>query len=230
MKVQRLTERALAAPSPGERSTVLLVDDHQLVRDGLRLVIDGTDDLQVCADVPDVEQARDAVTRLSPAVVLVDLSLGSGCDGLELVKWIHARHTGIKSVVASMHDEALYGERALLAGASGYVSKSAPARKVLDAIRSARDGQLHFSQKLLDAMLRRAAGSAPRSAIETLSDRELQVLNRIGQGLASKEIADALNLSVSTVDTYRERLKTKLGLGNGYELVHWATRWMLEKG
>jgi DNA-binding NarL/FixJ family response regulator len=213
------------------KSTVLLVDDHQLVRDGLRLIIDGTEDLSVCADVPDAEQARHAIGTLHPDVALVDMSLGSSLEGLELVKWITARHPEIRSVVASMHDEGLYGERALRAGASGYVSKSAPARQVLDAIRSARDGRLHFSERLLSTTQRRSRhASGQRSLIETLSDRELQVLRCIGQGLASKEIAASLQVSVSSVDTYRERLKSKLGLSSGNELVHWATRWVLENG
>lgn len=130
--------------------------------------------------------------------------------------------------MSSLHDESLYGERALRAGASGYVSKSAPARAVLDAIRNALAGQLHLSAALVIAMLRRAPGSKGRLGMEQLSDRELQVFRGIGQGHASKEIAGGLHLSVSTVDTYRERLKTKLGLSSGAELVHRATRWMLE--
>lgn len=217
-----------SSPTATTRASVLLVDDHEVVRDGLRLIIDGTPDLRVCADVPNIDAARLAVEQHGPAVAVIDLSLENGGDGLQLVKWMHAQHRGIKIVVSSMHDESLYGERALRAGASGYVSKSAPARTVLDAIRAALSGQLHFSAALVDAMLRRAPGTRGRTGIEQLSDRELQVFRGIGQGRASKEIAEALHLSVSTVDTYRERLKTKLGISSGAELVNRATRWMLE--
>jgi DNA-binding NarL/FixJ family response regulator len=213
-----------------QRVGVLLVDDHELVRDGLRMVVDGTDDLEVLAAVADAEQARQACVEKDADVAVVDLVLGEGGDGLELVKWIHAHHPTTRCVVASMHDERLYGERALRAGAYGYVSKSAPARTVLDAIRKARAGEMHFSSGLVDAMLRGAKGTAPRqrTAMEQLSDRELQVFRAIGQGLTSKEIAHQLNVSVSTIDTYRERLKGKLGLANAAELVHRATRWKLE--
>ena len=220
-----------SAEGEAPRRRVLLVDDHEMVRDGLRLIIDGTSDLRVCADVPDAEQACVAIAELEPDVAVIDLSLRpSGIDGLGLVKWIHAHHPKTRTVVSSMHEEQIYGERALRAGASGYVSKSAPARTVIDAIRQACSGHLHFSAELVDAMLRRAAqgGAHRRSSIEQLSDRELQVFRAIGEGLASKEIAKALNVSVSTVDTYRERLKIKLDISSAAELVHRATRWTLE--
>jgi DNA-binding NarL/FixJ family response regulator len=213
------------------RRRVLLIDDHELVRDGLRLIIDGTRDLCVCGDVADVASGQQAVTELQPDVAVVDLSLrAGGIDGLSLVKWIYTHEPTTKCVASSMLEERLYGERALRAGATGYVSKSGPARSVLEAIRRACAGQLHFSQELVDAMLRRSAhsGRIERSPIENFSDRELQVFRAIGQGLSSKEIAAALHVSVSTIDTYRERLKTKLGVGSGAELVHRATCWNLE--
>jgi DNA-binding NarL/FixJ family response regulator len=217
--------------SSAGRKRVLLIDDHELVRDGLRLIIDGTKDLCVCGDVSDVAGGQQAVAELQPDVAIVDLSLhAGGIDGLSLVKWIYTHHPKTKCVVSSMHEERLYGERALRAGAAGYVSKSAPARSVLEAIRRACAGQLHFSQELVDAMLRRSAhsGRVERSPIENFSDRELQVFRGIGQGLSSKEIASSLHVSVSTIDTYRERLKVKLGVAGGAELVHRATRWNLE--
>lgn len=227
--LDNMTDEADVAVTP-RRVTVLLVDDHELVRDGLRLVIDRTDDLEVVAAVADVQAAEQVCLEKHPDVAVVDLVLGPGSDGLELVKWIHANHPSTRCVVSSMHDERLYGERALRAGAYGYVSKSAPARTVLDAIRKARAGEMHFSAGLVDAMLRGAKGMGPRqrTPMEQLSDRELQVFRAIGQGMTSKEIAHRLNVSVSTIDTYRERLKGKLGLANAAELVHRATRWMLE--
>ena len=223
------TPRAVAEAV--ERRRVLLVDDHQLVRDGLRLMIDGTPDLCVCADVSDAARARAIVARLGPDVAVVDLSLRrSGEDGLDLVKWICAHHPKTKLVVSSMHEERLYGERALRAGASGYVSKSASGQTVLEAIRRACEGQLFFSQAVVDSMLLRARSGKEQglSPVERLSDRELQVFRGIGQGRTTKEIASELNVGLSTVDTYRERLKAKLQIGSGAELVHRATRWTLE--
>jgi DNA-binding NarL/FixJ family response regulator len=213
------------------RRRILLVDDHPLVREGLRIVIDETEDLLVCGDVADSARAQDAVTALMPDVVVVDISLGAaGDDGLALVKWICAHHPATRAVVSSMHEERLYGERALRAGASGYVSKTAAASAVLEAIRRAANGQLYFGQALIDAMLQRTRNgrAAERSPVDRLSDRELQVFRFIGQGLSSKEIAGRLAVGISTVDTYRERLKIKLGVVNGAELVHRATRWSLE--
>lgn len=213
------------------RRRILLVDDHPLVREGLRIVIDETDDLLVCGDVADAARAQDAVTALMPDVVVVDISLGAaGDDGLALVKWICAHRPATRSVVSSMHEERLYGERALRAGASGYVSKTAAASAVLEAIRRAASGQLYFGQALVDAMLQRTRSgrAAECSPVDRLSDRELQVFRFIGQGLSSKEIAGRLTVGISTVDTYRERLKIKLGVVNGAELVHRATRWSLE--
>jgi DNA-binding NarL/FixJ family response regulator len=214
-----------------ERKRVLLVDDHQLVREGLRLMIDGTPDLCVCADVSDAALARQIVSRLKPDVAVVDLSLRrSDDDGLALVKWICANEPKTKTVVSSMHEERVYGERALRAGASGYVSKSTSGRTVLDAIRRACNGQLFFSQALIDAMLMRAGGNhrGDRSAVDNFSDRELQVFRCIGQGMTTKEIASELQVGISTVDTYRERLKRKLQVVSSAELVHRATRWTLE--
>jgi DNA-binding NarL/FixJ family response regulator len=222
-------------PEGDERATprkrVLLVDDHQLVREGLRLIIKGTDDLFVCADVGDASLGRQAVAELRPDVAVVDLSLGaSGDDGLALVKWICAHHPQTRSVVSSMHDERLFGERALRAGASGYVNKSTSGTTVVEAIRRACKGELFFSQSLVEAMQSRSRRGhlVDTSPIEKLSDRELEVFRCIGRGLSSKEIARRLNVGISTVDTYRERLKAKLSIDSGTELVYCATRWTLE--
>ena len=216
---------------PGGAATtrVLIVDDHEVVREGLRLLINAAAGLHVCGEAANASEARLAVEQLCPDVAIVDLSLGNG-SGLDLVRWIKTNHPAVRSIVASMHEENLYGLRALRAGAWGYVGKSQPARTILNAIRQVLIGELYFGKELVDSTMRRAADpAAPQtSAIELLSDRELEVFRHIGQGLTSKEIAQNLNLSASTVDTYRERLKAKLGISHSTQLAYQATRWALE--
>lgn len=216
-------------PRGSEPYRVLIVDDHEVVREGMRLLIDAAPDLRVCAEAADASQARRAIAEQHPDLAVIDLSLGEG-TGLELVRWIKLNCPNMSAVVASMHEEKLYGVRALRAGARGYVAKSRPARTILDAIRQVLMGELYFSKELMDSVMRNAAerGDPQMSVIELLSDRELEVFRRIGQGSTSKEIARALHLSVSTVDTYRERLKVKLGVNRSAELAYRATRWVLE--
>jgi DNA-binding NarL/FixJ family response regulator len=209
---------------------VLLVDDHELVRDGLRVLIGSSPGLEVCGEAADEAGARNLVRQLHPDVVVVDLMLRSG-SGLDLIKWIKENRPEAKVIVSTMHEEKVYGERALYAGANGYVNKQDPARAILTAIRHVLDGGLFFSEGFTSRLLRRAAGHpGPSEAapLAALSDRELDVFRLIGQGLTSHEVARRLHVSRSTVDTYRERLKTKLELGSGAELTHLATRWVLE--
>lgn len=211
-------------------STVLIVDDHELLRLGLRLMIDAEPDLEVCGEVASEANARQMITRHQPAVLVVDLSLQEG-NGLDLVKWVTKHHPRVKCIVSTMHDEKIYGERALRAGACGFVSKSAPATSLLQAIRQVLAGEFYFSEylhkKVLEAM--RSEGQPALAAIDRLSDREVEVLRFLGTGMASSEIAAALHISTSTVDTYRERLKSKLNLSSAVTLIHYATRWVLEQ-
>lgn len=217
------------SPGAGARKQIVIVDDHEVVREGMRLLIDTTTDLCVCGEAGDASQARKSVEAHRPDLVIVDLSLGE-TSGLELVKWLKSHHPAVCVIVASMHEEQLYGARALRAGAHGYVAKSRPARTILEGIRHVLAGELYFSKELAIDMMRQAAkGDDPRqSAIQLLSDREMDVFRRIGQGSTSKEIAAALSLSISTVDTYRERLKVKLGASHGAELAYLATCWVVE--
>ena len=221
----------LHSPSPpvGARKRIAIVDDHEVVREGMRLLIDSTSGLCVCAEAGEANQARQVIEASQPDLAVIDLSLADS-SGLELVKWLKSHLPAIRVIVASMHEEKLYGARALRAGAHGYVAKSRPARTILDAIRHVLGGALYFSQELTASVMRHAAsgGDPGMSAIQLFSDRELEVFRRIGQGLTSKEIAQALHLSVSTVDTYRERLKVKLGAHHSAELAYQATRWVLE--
>jgi DNA-binding NarL/FixJ family response regulator len=208
---------------------VLIVDDHEVLRDGLRVMLRHRSDLECCGEAVDEGEAMRAVRQLRPDLVVVDIALKSG-DGISLIKQIKSFDPAVRIVVYSMYDERLYGERALRAGANAYVNKQDPALTILEAILQVRGGRMAFSDELIGGVLQRAQGGDDlrQSSIEALSDRELEVFRLIGQGASTREIAQKLYLSVNTVNTYRERLKVKLDLENGVELVHRATQWVLE--
>lgn len=210
---------------------ILIVDDHPIVRTGLAALIDAEADLQVCAQAEDYAEALGAIEREGPDLVLVDLSLRQS-SGLELLKEVARR--GVKAIVVSMHDDPTWGERALSAGARGYVHKSEVGRSVVDAIRKVRAGGVYVSEPLAGALLERQLSSGSLGGLEveriaSLSDRELEVFVRIGKGLTTRQIADELRLSAKTVQTYRERIKEKLALGTAAELSTAATRWVVER-
>jgi len=218
-------------PASGvKRARVLLVDDHALVRRGLADLVGDEPDLEVCGEAADAAEALARVAELCPDVVVVDLSLKTG-HGLDLIKRLRARDDGPKVLVLSMHDEALFAERALRAGALGYVNKQEAPAKVVEALRQVLAGKVYLSGTMTERLLKRAAGGAEtggRLPSETLSDRELTVFDMIGQGLATREIAERLHLSIKTVETYREHIKAKLGLKNSAELGRHAAQWVLE--
>jgi DNA-binding NarL/FixJ family response regulator len=209
---------------------VLIVDDHELLRDGMRLMIGNEPDLEVCGEAADEAGGMEQVRKSRPDVVIVDISLKSG-NGLDLIKRAKAHDPAVRIVVSTMHEERLYGERALRAGADGYVNKQDPANTVIRAIRHVLGGHVYFGEELTDRLLLRTRtdkAHVPQTPIDTLSDRELEVFSFIGEGLTTREIAGKMRLSSSTVDTYRERLKTKLKLKTAAELTHLATCWVLE--
>lgn len=207
----------------GGRSRVLIVDDHELVRAGLAELIDQEPDLAVGGEADGVSAAMECVKAERPDVAVIDLSLRDG-SGLELIERIHEYDPAIPILVLSMHDELLYAERVLGAGALGYVNKQEPADRVLKAIRRVLDGQRYVSRRMAERQVG-AAGPDSRSPLERLTDREMQVLRLIGAGKATREIAAELQLSVKTVDTYREHLKAKLGLESANELLRYAVAW-----
>jgi len=226
------TDAIRQGKSATRKARVVIVDDHELLRDGLRVMIGNEPDLEICGEAEDEGQAMEAIRKSRPDLVIVDIALKSG-SGLDLIKQIKAYDASVRIVVSSMHEERLYGERALRAGAEAYVSKQDPARTILDAIHRVLDGKMYFSDELVNRALLRAQDGGTEvqpSPIDALSDRELEVFSLIGEGLTTREIADKLHLGFSTVDTYRERLKTKLKLESGAELTHLATRWKLENG
>ncbi|HEV2970528.1 MAG TPA: response regulator transcription factor [Pirellulales bacterium] len=227
----RPKNRAAESKQPlAPKARVLIVDDHELVRQGLRALISSDPGLEVCGEAPDLANAMQLARKWNPNIVVVDVSLGD-TNGLDLVRLLRKHCPDSKTIVSTMHEEKVYGERALRAGAHGYVCKQDPAGTVLKAIRQVLDGRLAFGEELTNRVLQRAMnehGQVEESPISTLSDRELEVFRLIGQGLKAHEIAKRLHVSPSTLDTYRSRLKTKLNAGSGAELTRQAVQWVLE--
>jgi DNA-binding NarL/FixJ family response regulator len=211
---------------------ILIVDDHPIVREGLAARINRQPDLTVVGEAEDVADALELVKSTKPDLVVVDLSLKSG-QGLDLIKKINATTDKIKTLVSSMYDESLYAERALRAGALGYVNKQEMSEKIIEAIRMVLAGKIYLSPVMTERLLHRAVGVPPelaRNPVETLSDRELEIFRMIGNGKTTRQIAGELHLSVKTVETHRENIKGKLNIVNGAELGREAVRWVMENG
>jgi len=210
---------------PGiQARSVLIVDDHPIVRQGLSQLINAEDDLEVCGSAATVEEALQSLSESYPDVVIVDLSLAHS-DGLELIKEIRSETRHLPVLVLSMHDENMYAERLLSAGANGYIMKQAAADQLLIALRRVLAGGVYVSEHLGSSMIERIAGNDPKrnsNPIERLSNRELQVLNLIGRGKTTREVAENLTLSVKTVESHRQRIKKKLNLQTSAQLVQFA--------
>lgn len=213
-------------PVSSKPTQVLIVDDHELVRKGLRQVIEADSSILCCGEAGTEREARQFVEQLQPEIVIVDLTLEEG-DGIEFVKWLRERYPAIHAIVVSAHEETLYAPRALKAGAKGYIQKKKPSGAVVEAVRAVRMGKTAFSAELLDQITKTVIDARQNDfdPIALLSDRELQIFASIGKGATSSEIATALNLSRSTVDTYRERIKAKLNINNTNELARRAFDW-----
>src|ERR1700761_5401493 len=223
----KLVPRAPTLSQPRGQRRVLIVDDHPIVRQGLRRMIETESDLVVCGEVQTEKEARAAIRALVPDAVIVDISLSQG-DGLELVRDVHAQQPKLPMLVLSMHDELIYGERLLAAGASGYIMKQAASDQLLVALRRVLSGEIYISDALAGTLGRvRADGGdgIGGDPIDRLSNRELQVLSLIGRGLSSREAADGLGLSVKTVETHRQSLKRKLNLATNAQLLQYAINW-----
>lgn len=209
---------------------IVLVDDHPIVRHGLRVLIDGEDDLEVCGEAGSIEEARKLIAEADPELALVDLSLKDE-SGLDLIKDLRLQHPELLILVVSIHDEGLYAERVLRAGAKGYVAKQEATYELLSAIRKVLEGAVYVSDRVASRMLDRMTGNpGEQGPLEQLSDRELQVFRLIGGGKTTREIAKTLHLSIKTIETYRAHIKTKLGLRNATELVQRAATWVQEDG
>ena len=208
----------------------MLVDDHPLVREGLRLLIDDQADLKVCCEAGSVREALDLVRGCRPDGVILDLSLSDG-DGMELIRRLSAHYPEMRILVCSMRDESLFAERALHLGAHGYIGKHANSARVLEALRQVLAGNLYVSPDLLSFVI--GGGSRPEktgSSIDRLTDREVEIFSLLGRGLSASRIAKQLHLSVKTVETHRDNIKRKLGLGSTAELMRAAIQWDLQQG
>jgi DNA-binding NarL/FixJ family response regulator len=209
------------------KTKILIVDDHPIVRQGLAELINHEDDLVVCGQAEDSHQAMAAIKKLQPDLAIVDISLRE-TSGMELIKDIKAQYPDLVVLALSMHDESLYAERALRAGAKGYIMKAEATENVVSAIRKVMTRQIYVSDRMAAKMVRKLVGGGPdvgASAIDRLSDRELEVFSLIGHGFGTRQIAERLHLSVKTVETYRAHIKEKLNLADASELLQYAIQW-----
>jgi DNA-binding NarL/FixJ family response regulator len=206
---------------------ILIVDDHPLVRLSLREVIKREADLVVCGEAEDREQALALVPTVKPHLAIIDLTLKSS-NGMDLIKDMRDRYPKVQILVLSMHDETLHAERAIRAGARGYITKQEATKKIMVAIRQVLNGDIYWSERAaarVASKVARASRPAGQSSVELLADRELQVFELIGAGQSTRQIAAALHIDVSTVETYRARIKDKLNLDDSLALLQFAIRW-----
>ena len=224
-------------PSPGKvatgtpvanKSRVFIVDDHTMFREGLRQLIEHDPGLTVCGDAADAAAALEGIRQSKPDVVIVDITLAD-TSGLDLVKSLRIDYEDLPVLVVSMHEESLYAERALRAGAMGYVMKNEPAKTVTAAIHSVLRGEMYLSRKMSSSVVAkfmRGETEEPMSPLEILSDRELEVFRMLGQGKGTRQIAQDLGLSIPTIQSFRNRIKEKLHLKTAPELVLHAINWV----
>jgi DNA-binding NarL/FixJ family response regulator len=217
------------SPNVQKKNKVLVVDDHPIVRRGLAELIAMEPDMEFCGEAADMAEAIKLIEANCPDVAIVDMTLKSG-HGLELIQHIKANHAGVKMLVSSMHDELLFAERSLRAGAMGYIPKHEATETLLDAIRQVLRGEIYLTARMSNRMMHNLAGKpAETDPINTLSNREVEVFEMIGQGLTTQQIAGKLKLSAKTIETHREKIKGKLDLKNSAELNRRAVQWVLEK-
>ena len=219
-------------PHPGRQpasvSKIIIVDDHPIVRQGLAALINQQEDMEVCAQAADGREAMDQIGKLRPDLVTVDLTLGES-GGLELIKNIKSRYPDLPMLVISIHDESLYAERVLRAGAKGYIMKQEATENVTEAIGKVLAGQVYVSEGMSDRIVRSFLGGTTKSqtpTVSALSDRELEVFQLIGQGYGTRKIAEMLHLSIKTIETYRAHIKFKLDLDNAAHLLQYAVQWV----
>ncbi len=210
---------------------LLLIDDHPIMRHGLAQLIRSEPGLDVCAEAGNAKDGLTAVDQHRPDLVVIDLTLPDK-NGLELLKDIQAMHPGTLCLVLSMHDEDMYGERALRAGARGYIMKEVAADNLVTAVRKVLSGGIYVSDAMASRMLEQVTGQRARQAggIDLLTDRELEVLEMIGQGVATKNIAAKLCISARTVEAHRAHIKEKLGISDGAALARYAMQWVEQRG
>jgi DNA-binding NarL/FixJ family response regulator len=214
-----------------KKSRVFVVDDHPIVRQGLALLINRESDLAVCGEAEDAQSAIQTLATAKPDIMVVDISL-NGPDGLDLLKDVRMRFPELPVLILSMHDESIYAERALRAGAQGYIMKQEATEKVLVALRRILGHEIYVSERIANRMLQRYIGSpaADRpSSVADLTDRELEVFRLIGEGHSTRQIAEELHISVKTVESYQAHIKEKLSLRSARELVQHAIQWNISE-
>lgn len=222
-------EQPASAPS---KLKVLIVDDHPITRQGMKALVNQQPNLEVCGEADNAPYAIELVGKLQPDLAIVDIALKT-TNGIELTKNIKVQAPNLPVLIVSMHDEGLYAERALRAGAMGYLMKQEASEKIIAAITRLLQGEIYLSDKIKEKMLHRFVnkkGDNMVFSIDTLSDREMEVFQLIGNGYSTRQIAQKLNLSSKTIDSYREHLKLKLNLDSGAELVRHAIQWARNEG
>lgn len=226
-----MINRQTSSNGVAKKKMVFVVDDHPIVRQGLTLLINQEPDLAVCGEAEEMHSALSVLYAATPDILIVDISL-NGPDGLELLKNIRLTQPRLPVLILSMHDESIYAERALRAGANGYIMKQEATEKVLVALRRILSGEIYVSDRIANSMLRhyvRGPSASEHSTISDLTDRELEVFRLIGEGHGTRQIAEALHLSVKTVESYQAHIKEKLSLRSARELVQHAVEWNVGK-
>jgi DNA-binding NarL/FixJ family response regulator len=218
--------------APADKKKVLIVEDHPLFRGMLVQLVDKALGMMVCGETDNIKDAMTIIGKTNPDVAIVDITL-QGSSGLELIKDLKARHIRLPVLVLSMHEERLYAERVLRAGGRGYISKQAPPAEVIAAIRKVMEGGIYLSERFTGAVLERLGQGEKLTRpteMDLLTDREIEVFQLVGSGMNSREISEQLHLGLTTVDSYRQRIREKLGLKNAAALYQRAAQWVLERG
>jgi DNA-binding NarL/FixJ family response regulator len=211
------------------KQKIFIVDDHPIVRQGLRQLIGLEKDLEICGEAGSANEAITLIARKEPDLVIIDISLDDDMSGIDLIKSLNRRYSKIKTVVLSMHKESVYAERAMKSGARGYISKKYAYNTIILAIRKVLQGEIYInsevSNKIIESLYYHSSSKASKGSIHSLSDRELDVYQMIGNGQNTKKIAGHLGISINTVQTYKRHIKEKLGLKNHYDLLQKAALW-----
>jgi DNA-binding NarL/FixJ family response regulator len=226
-----MARRESRSSTASNKRKVFIVDDHPIIRDGLTALINHEPDLYVCGQTGEARQALKAISELNPDAAIVDITLEDS-DGIELTKNIKARYPKLPVIVLSMHDESIYAERALHAGARAYLMKDTVSDKIITAIHTVLTGEIYVSDAMTKKLLRKLAGNhldAVKNPIENLTDRELEVFRWIGQGNKPSRIAQRMHLSVKTVETYLARIKVKLNFADAAQLLEYAIKWSISE-
>jgi DNA-binding NarL/FixJ family response regulator len=222
-----MTRKESHSSTASGKRKVFIVDDHPIIRDGLTVLINHEHDLYVCGQAAQARQALSAISELKPDVAIVDITLEDS-DGIELTKDIKARHPKLPVIVLSMHDESIYAERVLHAGARAYLMKDAVSDKIITAIHTVLSGEIYVSDVMAKKLLRKFAGNhanAINASVDSLTDREFEVFRCIGRGNKPSRIANSMHISVKTVETYLARIKQKLDIANAAKLIEYAIKW-----